>query len=219
MGGRGTFAKGNNVSYRYKTAEVIGGVKVLQPKDPKSSYSLPVESHLSSSYILLDKAGVFRQYREYNSQHEVIFEIGYHFENTLSEQGESVLHVHDYATPGIQNRQRARFITEEELKKYRDFYQVGDLVKGKTLRQFIDDLYYNAEMEFIFDGKKYIISGWINEDGTYTVALHSIEENSQEIFSCTSISRQEVVESFEIAKIFDSKTIYDVEKNIVVTYG
>ena len=56
-------------------------------------------------------------------------------------------------------------------------------MKGKTLRQFIDDLYYNAEMEFIFNGKKYIISGWLNEGDTYTVALYSIEENSQELFS------------------------------------
>ena len=92
-------------------------------------------------------------------------------------------------------------------------------MKGKTLRQFIDDLYYNAEMEFIFNGKKYIISGWLNEDETYTAALYLIEENSQELFSCTSRSRQEVVETFEVAKIFDGRTIYDVEKNIIVTYG
>ena len=92
-------------------------------------------------------------------------------------------------------------------------------MKGKTLRQFIDDLYYNAETEFILDGKKYIISGWLNEDDTYTVALYSIEENSRELFSCTSGSRQEVVESFEAAKIFDNRTIYDVERNITVTYG
>lgn len=92
-------------------------------------------------------------------------------------------------------------------------------MKGKTLRQFIDDLYYNAETEFIFNDKKYIVSSWLNEDDTYTVALYSIEENSQELFSCTSRSRQEVVETFEAAKIFGSRTIYDVEKNITVTYG
>lgn len=92
-------------------------------------------------------------------------------------------------------------------------------MQGKTLRQFIDDLYYNAEMEFIFNDKKYIISGWLNEDETYTVALYSIEENSKELFSCTSGSRQEVVETFEAAKIFDGRTIYDVEENIIVTYG
>lgn len=92
-------------------------------------------------------------------------------------------------------------------------------MKGKTLGQFIDDLYYNAEMEFLFNDKKYIISGWLNEDETYTVALSSIDENSQELFSCTSRSRQEVVETFEAAKIFDGRTIYDVEKNITVIYG
>ena len=92
-------------------------------------------------------------------------------------------------------------------------------MKGKTLRQFIDDLYYNAETEFIFNGKKYIISGWLNEDDTYTVALYSIEINSQELFYCTSRLRQEVVETFEAAKIFDGRTIYDVEENITVTYG
>ncbi|MBQ7629698.1 MAG: hypothetical protein IJS81_05740 [Selenomonadaceae bacterium] len=80
-------------------------------------------------------------------------------------------------------------------------------------------MYYNAETEFIFNGKKYIISGWLNEDDTYTVALYSIEENSQELFSFTSGSRQEVVETFEATEIFDGKTIYDVEKNIIVTYG
>lgn len=92
-------------------------------------------------------------------------------------------------------------------------------MQGKTLRQFIDDLYYNAEMEFIFNDKKYIISGWLNEDETYTVALYSIEENSKELFSCTSGSHLEVVETFEAAKIFDGRTIYDVEENIIVTYG
>ena len=127
MGGRGTFAAGNNVPYKYKTVEIIEGVKVLQPKDSERSYNLPVESHSSSSYILLDKVGVFRQYREYNAQHEVIFEIVYHFENNMSKPGKPVLHVHDYSAPGIQNRGKARLITEEELKKYRKFLKGVDL--------------------------------------------------------------------------------------------
>jgi len=75
------------------------------------------------------------------------------------------------------------------------------------------------ELNMSINNKKYIISGWLDEDNTYTVALYSIKENSQELFSCTSCSRQKVVETFETAKIFDGKTIYDVEKNITVTYG
>lgn len=131
MGGRGTFAAGNNVPYKYKTVGYIEGIKILQPIDAKSSYSLPVEAHSSSSYILLDKTGVFRQYREYNEKHEAVFEIGYHFENTLSTHGEPVLHVHEYSSPGIQNRGKARLMTNEELEKYRKLLEGVKLWKAK----------------------------------------------------------------------------------------
>lgn len=67
MGGRGTFAIGNNIPYSYKTVDKIDGVKVLQPIDDKKSLKLPEEAHSSSSYVLLDKDGVFHQYREYDS--------------------------------------------------------------------------------------------------------------------------------------------------------
>ena len=92
-------------------------------------------------------------------------------------------------------------------------------MKGKTLNQFMDDLYYNAEMEFVLNSKSYIISGWSNKDESYTIEVWSIEENPQELFSFTSVSRQEVVEAFEVAKIFGNKTLYDVEKDITVIYG
>ena len=92
-------------------------------------------------------------------------------------------------------------------------------MKGKTLNQFMDDLYYNAEMECVLNSKSYIISGWSNKDESYTIELWSIEENPQELFSFTSASRQEVVEAFEVAKIFGNKTLYDVEKDITVIYG
>ena len=68
MGGRGTFASGNNVAYSYEMVGKIDGVKVLQPVDSSKSFKLPEEAHSSGSYIVLDKAGVFRQYREYNAQ-------------------------------------------------------------------------------------------------------------------------------------------------------
>ena len=90
---------------------------------------------------------------------------------------------------------------------------------GKNLRQFLEDLHYNAETEFIFNGKKYLVSGWINENNSYTLALYSIEENSQELFCFTDFSRQNVVEKFKTAKIFENQTISEVEQNITVNYG
>ncbi len=123
MGGRGTFAAGNNVAYTYKTVGYINGIKVLQPIDSKQSFSMPAEAHSSSSYIVLDKTGVFRQYMEYNGNHLPVFEIGYHFESGLSKAGEPVLHVHEYKAPGIENRGKARRITNSEIDQYRTLFQ------------------------------------------------------------------------------------------------
>ena len=123
MGGRGTYAIGNNVEYTYKTVGEIDGVKVLQPVNAKRSFKLPEESHSSSCYVLLDKAGVFHQYTEYNENHLPVFEIGYHFEKGMSKQGEHVFHIHEYPIPGIENRQPARNITSQEYEKYKRFFR------------------------------------------------------------------------------------------------
>ena len=109
MGGRGTYASGKDVEYTYESIGEIGGIKVLVPIG-KGSLSLPEESHSSSSYISLDKNGVFKQLRVYNEKHEAIFEIGYHSGEKGLGKGK-VLHVHEYASPGI--------IDHELAKKYK----------------------------------------------------------------------------------------------------
>lgn len=123
MGGRGTYAIGNNVKYQYKTVGKIEDVKVLQPIDSNRSFSMPPEAHSSNRYILLDKCGVFHQYIEYNNDHLPIFEIGYHFEKGMSKNGEHVFHVHEYSKPGIENRKAARAITQQEFEKYKKYFR------------------------------------------------------------------------------------------------
>lgn len=90
---------------------------------------------------------------------------------------------------------------------------------GKKLYEFIDALYFNPEMEFTYCGKRYLISGYVESDGVYTLRVDTIEYDSQELFLYKSISRQECVEKFECAKIFDGKDVYEVEKEITVEYG
>lgn len=123
MGGRGTFAAGKNVAYTYKTVGTIAGVKVLVPIDDAKSWKLPEEAHSSSSYIVLDKAGVFRQYREYNEKHEVVLEIGYHNEPELGKG--KVLHIHIYKIPGVDHHREAkpRRLTDKEKAKYAKFFK------------------------------------------------------------------------------------------------
>ena len=105
MGGRGTFAVGKQVDYIYETVGKIEGVKIINPIDKTKALKLPEESHSSNSYVLYDKDGVFHQYREYNSNHEVVLEIGYHHENSLGHG--DVLHAHVHSIPGVEHHSQA----------------------------------------------------------------------------------------------------------------
>ena len=125
MGGRGTFASGNPVPYTYETVDKIDGVKVLQPIDKSKSYKLPEEAHSSSSYVLLDKDGVFHQYREYNENHEITLKIGYHHEPSLGKG--DVLHIHIHQKPGIDHHNDSttvkRKLTRTEYERYKSFFK------------------------------------------------------------------------------------------------
>lgn len=125
MGGRGTFATGNNVAYTYQTVDKIDNVKVLMPKDSTKSLKLPEEAHSSSSYVLLDKDGVFHQYREYNSSHQVTLEIGFHTEPALGKG--DILHIHIFKKAGIDFHNAPttikRKLTIDEYLKYKKFFK------------------------------------------------------------------------------------------------
>ena len=121
MGGRGTFASGNPVPYTYETVGKIGSVKILSKIDRSKSGALPEESHTAQAYIQLDRKGSFRRIRFYNDNHLPVLELDYHNEKGLSKHGESVLHIHEYIKPGIENRLPARLATQSEIEKYRKY--------------------------------------------------------------------------------------------------
>ncbi|MCM1277336.1 MAG: hypothetical protein NC299_18585 [Lachnospiraceae bacterium] len=122
MGGRGTYAAGNNVAYTYKTVGMVEGVKVLQKVDNKASHGLPEESHSSSAYIMLNKDGDFRMYREYDENHYLRFEIDYHPEKSIDPLRKPVLHVHEYNPDDFTNR-KPRPLTQEEYNKYKKYFK------------------------------------------------------------------------------------------------
>ena len=122
MGGRGTFARGNVVSYAYETVGKIDGVKVLQKLDKRASAGLPEEAHSSSAYILLNKDGVFRMYREYDDNHYLRFEIAYHPEKNIDPFRKPVLHIHEYKPDNFSDR-IARPLTKQEYEKYKKYFK------------------------------------------------------------------------------------------------
>ena len=123
MGGRGTFAAGNNVDYRYSTVDRIEDVKVLQGLG--GLHDLPMESHSSDMYIKLKPDGSFHELRMYSENHLALLDIDYHVEAGLGISGEPVLHYHTYEY-GSQfkngmHRSKALPITQELYEKFKKY--------------------------------------------------------------------------------------------------
>ena len=93
-------------------------------------------------------------------------------------------------------------------------------MKGNTLNEFMDDMYHNPEKEISYCGKRYMVTGYVDETcELYTLEVYTIEKDCKELFKHTSKVRYECVEAFENAKIFEGKTIYEAEENIEVLFG
>ena len=92
-------------------------------------------------------------------------------------------------------------------------------MQGKNLSLFIDALYTNPEIEFVYKGKRYLASGYRDDNNEYILRIDTIEVSSKQIFYFKDISPQKCVEAFEKAALFDGHTIYDVHDEINVLYG
>jgi hypothetical protein len=55
--------------------------------------------------------------------------------------------------------------------------------------------------------------------GLYTLEVTLYDSKIYELFNHSSNNRQECVEAFEKAKIFDGMTIYEAESEIEVIFG
>ena len=95
-------------------------------------------------------------------------------------------------------------------------------MKGNTLNEFMDDLYSmgGPEKEFLYNGKRYFLQCEIIPNSNFIeLAIFKCFDNQEYIFKATGKSFSECAEQFEKAKIFDGKTIYEVEKDIEVLFG
>ena len=120
MGGRGTFAIGNNVGYTYETVGYIEDVKILRGLNGK--HGLPEESHSSNAYIKLKPDGTFHEMRIYDKDHYLVKEIAYHPEASLNggDRTKNVLHIHEYKRDNF-NERTPRLLNSEEIRQYKKY--------------------------------------------------------------------------------------------------
>lgn len=121
MGGRGTFAVGNTVPYRYKTIGTMEGVKVLQGISGK--HGLPESSHSSVAYLKLNPDGTFNMIRIYDRSHNLRLEIAYHSEQSIAKGKPKVLHYHVYGKEFSQKTKSPFERTTKVLHKNSKIYK------------------------------------------------------------------------------------------------
>ena len=86
------------------------------------------------------------------------------------------------------------------------------MINGNS-REFINGLYYGDERFFLYNGEKYFIQGYC-EDNKYILEIYVIE-NEENDFHWKSTSQSNYpVEEFEKTKIFNGKTFWEAEKEI-----
>ena len=97
------------------------------------------------------------------------------------------------------------------------------MINGNT-NDFVDNLYYGTEMYFIYNKRKYFIQGWVNDALHYLVLDYDYEAErydhqdpkcNQPIWEYSSEDAKECVKAFLEAPLWDGKTFFDVEKEII----
>ncbi len=95
---------------------------------------------------------------------------------------------------------------------------------GMTIHDFMDKIYYGDEIEFKMKDTTYFVQGY-KELGNFFLTVDywnktdGSESNHDYLFSVKCKTADERKAQFEKAKIFDGKTIYEVEPYIEVVYG
>lgn len=92
MGSRGSFLESGGFSApaKWHTVDYVEGIKVLRPKDPHASLSLPERSNTpGTSYVLYGEDGTFKQFITFDENRLPLYRIDYGIH-----QGMKSLHVH-----------------------------------------------------------------------------------------------------------------------------
>ncbi len=80
---------------------------------------------------------------------------------------------------------------------------------------FINGLYYGDERFFLYRGKKYFVQGYLNDKQIPVLEVYELNcENGTHWIAYSHDNYSFPVEEFEEAKIFASKSFWEIEQEI-----
>ena len=108
---------------KWHTIDYVDGIKVLAPKDPKASISLPERSNTpGTSYLSCRRDGTFDQLRVFGEDRIPQFDIDYG-----KHQGKTSLHVHYYKNGVRQDVEPNGYLKPGDAlyEKYKNLFKGG----------------------------------------------------------------------------------------------
>ena len=87
-------------------------------------------------------------------------------------------------------------------------------MKGMSINEFMNKIYYGDELEFVINETTYFIQGF-QDNAKFTLIvdywnkIDGTEPEHDYLFSITCTSKEERMLRFEKAPIFNGKTIYE----------
>lgn len=100
-------------------------------------------------------------------------------------------------------------------------------MKGTTFSEFYEKLYYGADIDLFYNGLFYHISTGYEMNNIFSVTVYEYDKHPdsdtppgyyREIYSNSFNNTAEGIDSLTNAKIFDSKTLYQVENEMDIIY-
>lgn len=85
-------------------------------------------------------------------------------------------------------------------------------MKNGSVSEFVNHIYYGDELWFVFEGKKYFLEGW-SEDDILELCLFEMTENGA-TYVWKGDSKKYPAELFLEAPIWNGKTFWEVENEI-----
>lgn len=91
------------------------------------------------------------------------------------------------------------------------------MINGNA-NEFVDGLYYGDERWFVFHGVKYFIQGWVKSE-EFTLVLEQMDPEPKQdcplwTDKCALDKKQDVVEKFLSAPLFEGKTFWQAEQEM-----
>ena len=88
-------------------------------------------------------------------------------------------------------------------------------MKNGNVQEFVNHIHYGDELWFVYNGIKYFLEGWI-ENEVLELVLYEMKEDGKE-YSWKGDKNDYPVEAFLTDKIFNGKTFWEIEKEIIWT--